>query len=93
MMLLEIRELKDLLDDGILTQEEFDAKKKQLLGILKENYMYTLNDGMTVKEASKRWGISSETIHNRMCTITNDETKFEAAVEAGLLKNHTTYGF
>ena len=28
----EIRELKDLLDDGILTQEEFDAKKKQLLG-------------------------------------------------------------
>lgn len=29
----EIRELKDLLDDGILTQEEFDAKKKQLLGI------------------------------------------------------------
>ncbi|SCY29954.1 SHOCT domain-containing protein [Lysinibacillus fusiformis] len=29
----EIRELKDLLDDGILTQDEFDAKKKQLLGI------------------------------------------------------------
>ncbi|WP_341300447.1 PH domain-containing protein [Lysinibacillus sp. FSL H8-0500] len=29
----EIRELKDLLDYGILTQEEFDAKKKQLLGI------------------------------------------------------------
>lgn len=29
----EIRELKDLLDDGILSQEEFDAKKKQLLGI------------------------------------------------------------
>ncbi|TQR32746.1 SHOCT domain-containing protein [Lysinibacillus sphaericus] len=29
----EIRELKDSLDDGILTQEEFDAKKKQLLGI------------------------------------------------------------
>ena len=29
----EIRELKDLLDDGILTQEEFDAKKKRLLGI------------------------------------------------------------
>lgn len=29
----EIRELKDLLDVGILTQEEFDAKKKQLLGI------------------------------------------------------------
>lgn len=29
----EIRGLKGLLDDGILTQEEFDAKKKQLLGI------------------------------------------------------------
>ncbi|MDM5250313.1 PH domain-containing protein [Lysinibacillus sp. G4S2] len=29
----EIRELKALLEDGILTQEEFDAKKKQLLGI------------------------------------------------------------
>lgn len=29
----EIRELKYLLDDGILSQEEFDAKKKQLLGI------------------------------------------------------------
>lgn len=29
----EIRNLKGLLDDGILTQEEFDAKKKQLLGI------------------------------------------------------------
>lgn len=29
----EIRELKDLLDEGILTQDEFDAKKKQLLGI------------------------------------------------------------
>ena len=24
---------KELLDKGILTQEEFDAKKKQLLGI------------------------------------------------------------
>lgn len=29
----EIRGLKTLLDDGILTQDEFDAKKKQLLGI------------------------------------------------------------
>ncbi|MER2153629.1 MAG: SHOCT domain-containing protein [Solibacillus sp.] len=29
----ELRELKGLLDDGILTQDEFDAKKKQLLGI------------------------------------------------------------
>ena len=29
----EIRGLKGLLDDGILTQAEFDAKKKQLLGI------------------------------------------------------------
>ncbi|MGE7950862.1 SHOCT domain-containing protein [Lysinibacillus xylanilyticus] len=25
--------IKKLLDDGILTKEEFDAKKKQLLGI------------------------------------------------------------
>lgn len=29
----EIRGLKTLLDDGILTQEEFEAKKRQLLGI------------------------------------------------------------
>jgi hypothetical protein len=29
----EIRQLKSLLDDGILTQDEFDAKKKQLLGL------------------------------------------------------------
>lgn len=29
----EIRELKSLLDEGILTQAEFDAKKKQLLGV------------------------------------------------------------
>lgn len=29
----ELREYKALLDDGIITQEEFDAKKKELLGI------------------------------------------------------------
>lgn len=29
----ELREYKKLLDEGIITQEEFDAKKKQLLGI------------------------------------------------------------
>lgn len=29
----EIRKYKALLDDGILTQEEFDAKKKELLGL------------------------------------------------------------
>ena len=29
----EIRGRKGLLDDGILTQEEFDAKKRQLLGL------------------------------------------------------------
>ena len=29
----EIREFKKLLDEGIITQEEFDAKKKQLLGL------------------------------------------------------------
>ena len=28
----ELRELKDLLEEGLLTQEEFDSKKKQLLG-------------------------------------------------------------
>ncbi|WP_342512300.1 SHOCT domain-containing protein [Sporosarcina sp. FSL K6-1522] len=29
----EIKKFKELLDDGILTQEEFDAKKKELLGL------------------------------------------------------------
>ena len=29
----QIRELKSLLDDGIITQEEFNMKKKNLLGI------------------------------------------------------------
>lgn len=29
----EIRKFKQLLDDGIITQEEFDSKKKQLLGL------------------------------------------------------------
>ena len=29
----EIRELKSLFDEGILTQEEFEAKKKQLLNL------------------------------------------------------------
>ena len=29
----QLTELKKLLDDGIITQEEFDAKKKQLLGL------------------------------------------------------------
>ncbi len=28
-----VRELKELLDEGILTQEEFDAKKKELLNL------------------------------------------------------------
>jgi len=28
-----IRKYKELLDEGIITQEEFDAKKKQLLGL------------------------------------------------------------
>lgn len=31
--LSQLRELKGLLDDGIITQDEFDAKKKQILGI------------------------------------------------------------
>ena len=29
----DLKKLKDLLDSGIITQEEFDAKKKQLLGV------------------------------------------------------------
>ena len=29
----EIKKYKELLDEGIITQEEFDAKKKQLLGL------------------------------------------------------------
>ncbi len=29
----ELKELKDLLDSGVITQEEFEAKKKQLLGL------------------------------------------------------------
>ena len=29
----ELRELNELLKDGIITQSEFDAKKKQILGI------------------------------------------------------------
>lgn len=30
---VEIKKFKELLDQGIITQEEFDAKKKQLLGL------------------------------------------------------------
>ena len=29
----EIRKYKELLDDGVITQEEFEQKKKQLLGL------------------------------------------------------------
>jgi len=29
----ELKKIKDLLDAGIITQEEFDAKKKQILGL------------------------------------------------------------
>ena len=29
----KVREYKELLDSGVITQEEFDAKKKQLLGL------------------------------------------------------------
>ena len=29
----EIKKYKDLLDSGIITEEEFTAKKKQLMGI------------------------------------------------------------
>ena len=29
----ELKKYKELLDDGVITQDEFDAKKKQLLGL------------------------------------------------------------
>ena len=29
----ELKQYKDLLDSGVISQEEFDAKKKQLLGL------------------------------------------------------------
>lgn len=29
----EIRKFKELLDEGMITQEEYEAKKKQLLGL------------------------------------------------------------
>ena len=29
----ELKKYKDLLDSGVITQEEFEAKKKQLLGL------------------------------------------------------------
>lgn len=32
-MTQELRELKSLLDEGIITEEEFTSKKKQLLGL------------------------------------------------------------
>ena len=32
-VIADILRYKDLLDSGIITQEEFDAKKKQLLGL------------------------------------------------------------
>ena len=30
---VELQKYKQLLDSGVITQEEFDAKKKQLLGL------------------------------------------------------------
>ena len=29
----ELQELKEMLDDGLITQEDFDQKKKQILGL------------------------------------------------------------
>ena len=29
----ELKKFKDLLDSGVITEEEFEAKKKQLLGL------------------------------------------------------------
>ncbi|MEB2280064.1 hypothetical protein LAV73_08625 [Lysinibacillus xylanilyticus] len=48
--------------------------------------MYTLNDVMSVQEASERWDVSIDTIHSRIRTIAKDEAKFEGTVEAGLIK-------
>ena len=39
----ELREYKDLLDKGILTEEEFDAKKAELLRIGKAEHSYSDN--------------------------------------------------
>ena len=33
LIIYELKKFKELLDMGIITQEEFDAKKKQLLGL------------------------------------------------------------
>ena len=32
-MIAELKQLKELVDEGILTEEEFAAKKKQILGL------------------------------------------------------------
>jgi len=32
-MIAELKQLKELVDEGILTEEEFTAKKKQILGL------------------------------------------------------------
>ncbi|WP_082229357.1 SHOCT domain-containing protein [Lactobacillus sp. wkB8] len=32
-MIAELKQLKELVDEGILTEEEFSAKKKQVLGL------------------------------------------------------------
>ena len=37
----ELKKFKDLLDAGVITQEEFDAKKNQLLGIQAQLYIDT----------------------------------------------------
>ena len=36
-ILVELTKYKELLDTGVITQEEFNTKKKQLLGIEKED--------------------------------------------------------
>ena len=32
-MIAELKQLKELVDEGILTEEEFSVKKKQVLGL------------------------------------------------------------
>lgn len=56
----ELKELKELLDAGVITQEEFDAKKKPILGFkvfikkkglaMQALFSYTSKSAHTIKE-------------------------------------------
>ncbi len=52
----EIREFKKLLDDGIITQEEFDAKKKQILGIeISPRQQYSSTESTLLSIPADNW--------------------------------------